>query len=506
VPEFSVKFTGQYNTRIAKANALSAASGVVGVGVVGTAIVGAAAQASDKDERYVNCFLTKMGSEEYIIKRPGMAALNTPQAGSVGSAILVWSGQGSGAKVISAFGATNSSIYDGTTQLVTNAGVTTAITGKANGITETEVSGTATLTITSGDSTAWYYQDGGTVTKITDAQYPGNDSKTVVGKMEHMDGFACVLTLDGYLYVSDSNSVTSWTSTSRKQTNAYPDKGVGCVRYKTLIAAFGTQSVEFYQNAGLTPFPFQRVTPMTQKVGAISADAIGEIADTLFWVGATPQGGLSVFQFDGGISRISTPEQDFQLALAGPTNISVTTLRTYGRSFVLVKASSTTYVYVLEDKRWHEWASSAPVWYKCAGLSVGSQILTYSISNVSTSGKVYVVNPSSLMFTDDGTAFTFSAQSRADDNGTGKRKIFSELSVAADVEPTSSPLTVSYSDDDYGSWTVAGTIDLADQRKLTRLGATNPRYGNKRAWKFTHSENTAVRIRRAAGQVTVAQG
>lgn len=496
---FTVPFTGQYNTRIAQSNAASGESGVIGVGIVGDFIVGASIQASDKDERYINCFSTKMGSKEYIIKRPGMAALNTPQSGSVGSAILVWSGQGGGTKVMTAFGATNSSIYDGTSRLTTNAADTTAITGKANGITETEISGTATLFITSGDSTGWYYQDGGTVTKVTDAQYPGNDSKTVVGTAAHMDGYTLVMTQDGYLYASDVNSVTAWTNTSRKQTNAYPDKGVGCVRFKTMIAAFGTQSVEFYENKGLTPFPFLRVTPMTQKIGAISADAIGEISDTLFWVGATPQGGLSVFQFDGSMARISTPEQDFQLVLAGPTNISVTTLRFYGRSFVLVKANTTTYVYVLEDKRWHEWTSTTPLWYKAAGLSTGTQILTYSISNISTTGKVYVVNPASLVFTDDSVAYTATFQSMADDGGTPNVKFYDDISIVADKEPSSSTLTISYSDDDYETFTTAGTVDLSDSvRRLVALGSSN-----KRAWKGTHSANTAMRIERLQGNLTI---
>ena len=496
--KFVVPFTGKYNSRIAQTNQASGESGVIGIGIVGDFIIGASIQASDKDERYINCFLTKMGSRQYIIKRPGMAALNTPQSGSVGSAILVWSGQGAGTKVMTAFGATNSSIYDGTTRLVTDAATTTAITGKANGITETDVSGTATLVISSGDNTGWFYQDGGTVTKIVDAQFPGA-SKTLAGTFAHIDGYALIMTTDGYLSASDLNSVSSWTAASTKATNAYPDKGVGCIRYKNLIMAFGTESVEFYQNAGLSGFPFQRVGPMTQKVGAISADAMGQIADNVFWVGATPQGGLSVFQYDGSISRISTPEQDFQLVLAGPTNISLTTLRFYGRSFVLIKANTTTYVYVVEDKHWHEWTSTTPLWYKAAGLSTGSQILTYSISNIATTGKVYVVNPASLVFTDDSAAYTALAQSMADDGGTPNVKIYHELNVVADIEPSASTLTIAKSDDDFVTFDTLGTVDLsASVRRLTRLGASN-----KRAWRLSNSANTAFRIERLQGRLTV---
>lgn len=500
----SVPFTGVYNTRIAKTNQASGTSGVIGIGIIGSFTIGASIQASDKDERYINCFLTKEGKRDYLVKRPGFGTLNTPQAGSVGNAILVWSGQGTGQKVMSAFGATNSSIYDGATRLVTNAVDTTAITGKATGITETKISNTATLAISSSDNTGWWYQDAGTVTKITDANFPGNNSLTLAGTFAHMDGYPFILDTNGDLWNGALNTVATWSALGKIPCNSYPDKGVGAIRFKTFILGVGTQSIQFFKNSGNpTGSPLKRVEEMTVKIGAISADAMAEISDNLFFCGATPEGGLSIFQYSGELSRISTPEQDFQLVLAGPTNISLTTLRFYGRSFVLVRANTTTYCYVLEDKRWHEWSSSAPLWYKCAGLSSGSQILTYSISNINTSGKVYLVNPASLVFTDDGAAFTATAQSPEDDGGSEKKKFYAEFWVDADIEPSTSALSVSYSDDDYGTFTTHGTIDLSAQTRLTRLGASSRASGHRRAWKLTHSANTAFRIRSANYRVTL---
>jgi len=320
-----------------------------------------------------------------------------------------------------------------------------------------------------------------------------------------MDGFPCIMTASGRLYAGDINTVTAWTANSFESTNAYPDKGIGCVRHKNQIIAFGTESMQFFHNAGLTPFPFINVPSMTQKVGAVSADAIAQISDTIFFAGSTPQGGLSIFQYDGQVSRISNPEQDLQLLLAGPTNISLTTERYYGRSFVVVVANATTYVYCIEDKRWHERTSEIPLWYKSAGLSTGSQILTYCISKVSTSGKVYVINPANLSFRDDGFAYVGTIQSANDNNGTSNRKFYSEFRIDADIEPVASPLTIAYSDDDYVTFTTAGTIDLNAQTKLTRVGSSNPANGNKRAWKMTHSADTAMRIEKAHGTMAVGQ-
>ena len=127
--KYTVPVSGEYNTRISQSNAVSGASGVVGIGIVGIMVVGAAPSAVDKDERYINCMLTKEGAKQYIVKRPGVAALNTPASGNIGSAILVWTGSASGTAVISAFGATNSTIYNGTTSLG-------AVTGKSRSITQ----------------------------------------------------------------------------------------------------------------------------------------------------------------------------------------------------------------------------------------------------------------------------------------------------------------------------------------------------------------------------------
>lgn len=487
-----IPLTGLYNTRISLSNNAAGASGIVGVGIVGIMIVGANNLSTDKDERYVNCMFLSRGVKAdkslayYIIKRHGYATLNTPASGNVGSAIMVWTGKGIGQSVITAFGGTNSTIYEGITSLG-------AITGKCNGITETFVSTTPTLMMSSGNSTGWYYDTVSGLVQISDAQFPGNNSKTTTGTFAHMDGYAFIMDTEGSVWNSDLNTVTSWTALGYISANAYPDKGIGVVRYKNQIVAFGRESVQFFFNAGnATGSPLARVDSATLKIGAINSDAIAQISDVLFWVGSGPQGGATIYMFDGTVSRISTPEQDFQLLLAGPDNISLTTEKYYGRAFVVVKANATTFVYCMEEKKWHERTATTPLWYKSAGLSSGTQIFTYSISNVSTSGKVYVINPAALDFRDDGTAFTATIQTANDDMGTNNVKFHEELRVMADIESATSPLTVLYSDDDYATFVTHGTIDLSlgDRfRKLTRLGASV-----KRAWKFTHSVNTQFRI------------
>jgi hypothetical protein len=486
--------TASYNTRVSTTNTSLGASAFAGLAIAGIAIAGSGATSSTKDSRLVNCFNETVSDPItgqktiYCVKRPGFGTNSTPQAGSIGNAITVWTGSGAGTDVIAAFGATNSTIRNGTTSLGN-------ITGLATGITETFVSTTPTLTVTSSDSTAWYYDAGaGTMTQITDGQFPGNNSLTLAGTFVHIDGFACILDTNGTLWASDLNSVTAWTATSFGSNNSYPDKGIGLIRYKQYILAFGKQSLQFWYNAGQTPFPFQCSTTMTVKVGCVSADAITSIADAVFWVGSTPQGGLSLFRYDGGVQKLSTAEIDALMLIAGASQITLTSIRFYGRSFVICVVGTRTLVYCIEEQSWHEWVSgTAVLWYKCAAVSIGTTMVNYAISNISTSGKVYIMNQAALQYTDDGFTYSANPQMALMDFGTKKRKFWDSLELVGDRESSSSPLSISYSDDDYETFVTWGTVDLSDARPIARrLGSSR-----RRAWSFSHSAATPMRLEAA---------
>lgn len=502
-----IPLTNNYNTRVSAVGTLPTSAAIAGVAVAGVAIAGTSAQPTSKDARFINCFKRTVVDEatgetrKHLVKRNGFASNSTIRSGHIGNAIRIWSGQGTGTKVITAFGNQDSSIYDTGSRLTTDNSDTTIITGKATGITETTLSTTPTLAISSSDGTGWYYQNAGTVTKITDAQFPGNNSKTLAGTFAHMDGWTFILDTNGDLWNSDLNSITSWTANGYVQAGIFPDKGVAALRWKRFILAFGAQSMEFFRNAGnATGSPLSRVEEMAQKVGAISADAIGEIGDNVFFVGPAPEGGLSLFQFNGELNRVSTPEIDSLMLLMGNGNISVTTFRDIGLSFVLVTGGGLTYAYCIEEKFWFQMTSAEILWTKCAGLSVASAQATYAVSSLSSSGKLFAINPLSRTYQDNGAAFTATAQLQTLDPGGGEFCSYVDMNIAADTESGTSTLTVSGSDDDYGSFTTFGTVDMtAAVKRITRMGGTK----NPRAYKFEHSSNTPLRIREARLTVNV---
>jgi hypothetical protein len=176
----------------------------------------------------------------------------------------------------------------------------------------------------------------------------------------------------------------------------------------------------------------------------------------------------------------------------------MTSANFYGRNFVFVNASTVTFVYCLEEKAWHEWGGTN-LWYKFAGLSAGTPQAVYGISKTSTAGKVYIINPASYTFQDDGNQYTATSQTSL--VGESNVKTFwEEVEIAGDRQTSTSPLTISYNDNDYApaDYVVAGTVDLADARpRLQRLGESY-----RRAWVLSHSANTPMRIEALVGIAT----
>lgn len=482
MPVSRLPLTGVYNTRPGTV-VLSGTSGVVGIGIVGLMVVGQANQGSAKDHRLMNCLqITESDPNSkskrlYVVDRPGFVASTTPRTGHIGNAIHVWAGQGSGGKVMSAFGNTNFTLYDGATSKGTG-------TGKATGITETSVSGTATLFISSSDSTAYTYQDGGSLTTISDADFPGA-TRTLAGTFAHLDGYPFIMDSTGRIYNGDLNSASAWTSASYITANSVPDVGVGVVRLRNTLVGFCKTHFEVFRNAGNpSGSPLSRIEELTQNIGCVSADAITKLRDTIYFCGSTEGGNLAVYSYDGGSpNKLSTPEVDAVLEIAGAANINLSIVGYFGRHHLYVNASSSTFVFCIEENGWYEVSGVTALWHKTSGLQAGSSTVTYAISKVSTSGKVHVINPGAIAYADDGFSYAAYVQTTKWDAGNSRRKFINRLDVVGDQQTSSTTLHVAWYDDDYQTRSATRSVDISDERpNLTRCGATR-----RRAFVLTHT-------------------
>lgn len=476
--QVKIPLVSPLNTRKIPTASTSGSSGTVGYGIVGAMIVGSTSAISTKDHRLLNVIpeVSKLGDSRivYLTPRPGFAAHSTPSAGNLGSAVHIWAG-GSGA-IISAFGATNSTIYSSTSSLGST-------TGKVVEITETVRSGTNCLVFMCDNSNLYYYPAAGALTEVTDAEYT---PLTVVQNVIHKDSYTFVLTTTGTIVHSAGGDVASWAGSGGSATDTIlasmnTDAATALSETGQFIVAFGTESVEWFYNTGNTVGSVLSSARRELGIGCVGARCWTTIRDTLYWIGTSDAGGSGIYRMKGvDWEKFSVPEIDSIMDISGTAAIALQSCQIYGQPLLILRVGIRTWIINVENRIASEWSGAVPLWDRLAGASTGSSLPLYSISATSTSGKVYVVNPTSFAWTDDGNDYPCLIQTMRSDHGTLNRKRFLRAQIAGDTWP-SGTLSLSSTDDDYGSWTTHRDVDMTAKKKdARRLGI-----GRERAWSLS---------------------
>ena len=449
----------------------------------------------DKDQRFINFLPVKYsnpltGKETFfLIKRPGLAANSTPAAGSVGTALHVWETVGSGSTILSAFGATNSTLYENTTSKG-------AITGRARGISESDATGTSTAVLISTDSTGWVYPTGGSLAEITDSDFPGKASRTLVGHAVHMDGYMFVMDSVGRIYNSDLNSLTAWTANSFIAPTYYTGNGVGLARMHDSVVAITTSSVEFFVNEGATPSPLARREMIASKVGGVlpasHGQTLSQLRDTVYFIGVSPTGGGGVYAISKyTVKKISSMVVDQQIEVAEPQNCTLAAFKLWGMDFLVMACGTIQYLYNVEQELWSELAAgdAGVLWSICAGASSGDGRV-FTLSSSATTGKVYEWNTDTPVWQDDSTAYTATIQTSKVDFETEKRKRYHKIKLLGDKQSSTCTVAISWSDDDYGTFSTARNVDMSSDRAYLSVCGI----ARRRAFKLTNATNTPCRL------------
>lgn len=435
----------------------------------------------------------------HLLKRFGYSStsaftgVSAPNTGS----IIVWTGNTSATSPVAAgftnTGSTSTSVWNLTNG--TKIGGDIATTDICACLTETSISGTANLLGYFRDSGTgameqWYFPQGGAWTQTTDGDFPTN----IVGRPALMDGFVFNMTLDGKLYNSDLNSVSSYAATSYIANNDYPDQGVSVARLDKYIIGFGQKSMEIYQNAGnAIGSPLRRI--QTVQMGACKTNNSGpqtvlEAFGTVFWIGTSSNGAITgIYLFEGLTpKKISTPGIDKLISDTGLAGF-VGSLMLHGmRHIMLVNTAGTAMrAYCLDTNFWwaFQFANGSASMGSCAE-SGGAGLGNFSYFTIGTTGTVFDFDVNQ----DAGADFTMSVQTDNMDVDTDRRKFWKKIRLAYDRQSSTSNLGISYSDDDFVSYSTARNIDMSGNLSwLARLGSSS-----RRSWKFTNTANTPCRI------------
>lgn len=460
----------------------------------------------DFDMKYVNCYLAKVpkredeesGIPEWVIKkRPGWAQHAAPAADTVvPSAIHVWTG--SADEVITAMGATTSTIYSNTTSL----GALSA-NHKVRWITPALIGSTHNLVFVTENDNIWFYPLAGALTEVTDADMPGNNGFTLTGKAIHMDGYLFILTTSGRLYNSDLDSLSAWTATGFISTNMYPDLGLGLIRYKNQLVAVGRESMEFFTNVGNpVASPLQKNQSIALRIGCPNQYSFTEMEDTIVFVGSSSGGMLGLYYMDGYTpTKVKDPMIDLILERIGATNVRVQVLKMDNENWIMLSGNSIYFLYSFENTTWHLWegASSITPWDIIATDARGT---IYGIKNsdlTATNGRSFKLDTENTQ--DASTNFTLTIVTPRVDLGIENQKRLHKLRLIGDTQESTTTTNISWSDDDYRTFSSARSVDMGssfDRAYITQCGTFR-----RRAFKITYAGSNPWRVQALEMDVTL---
>ena len=440
-----------------------------------------------KDSKMVNCFAEQADTGWVAIKRPGT---------TVGATVPSGTPQGIGVHNGGVWAFVNDLIYridlGGTPTSTFIPGVTTA--GQ-------QYQFLSDITI---GMSGFKSQSGGwainvlTISKITDANYPVLTCKGAAW-------------LNGTVYVVDTNPAggrnvlrasalndpLTWPPLNFLATSTASGIAVYICNYLTYVAVFTIYGLQMYYDAGnATGLPLSPVQSATWLTGCGNADSVVQIVDDLYFVSNSKASGYAISVLRGlTINKISTPAIDRIVSLQSFSIVSAQGFQTLGHSFYLIEAtlsgSSVALAYDITTNTWSQWTSYI------AGAEVGfvgihcltlNQIYYMQdrisgtcllLTSTATQDDVGTVRGTQPIYTRIVT--------KPYDWGTLKRKFMTAVYFIADTVSTT--VALSYTDDDYQTFSNPRTIDFSTVKKYgLRFGSSR-----RRAWQILHTAATTFK-------------
>lgn len=426
-----------------------------------------------KDQRFVNAFPEMLKSsignakQYYLRQRAGLTKVQDAVGTGAPRGICYFNG--------SKLTAVGNTLYkDGVSFQVLDTSTGTVGFCEYNGLDDYLIvlDGVAGWTIKKSD---W------TVTKITDADFPSPHIPAPL----YMDGFLFVVksgTAD--VYNSVLEDPLSWEPGEFFTAELYPDAVVAAVKAKNYLTLIGTKTTEYLYNAA-TPSgsPLGRNDTAVQQFGTPAPDSVCQSEGEFFMIGDTGAGGRSVWSvkdFKATEIGIEPVKQSLDSQGASISGVTGYIVRTGGHKFYVLNLTDRTWVYDVDEKMWHEWSygdDTQPFHcnYACEGPN----------------GEPYFLGPAGEILTfdythtlDDGVPVFTTLMTAKLDFESMNRKFCHRFSMVCDDPDSGTPtISVSWSDDDYKTWSNPRTLDIGlDLPTARQLGMFR-----RRSFKVTYA-------------------
>jgi len=318
--------------------------------------------------------------------------------------------------------------------------------------------------------------------------------------------------LDGYLFLADIytgsiynsqlNDPTVWPAGNVITAESYPDKVLALARSGQYVVALGGASVQyFYDAANPTGTPLAAQTTVLQ-IGFLGG--LVSYKEDLYFIGTSRNGVANLYSITGLKATALSDVSYTRWADTIPsTSTNVTTDNMLG--FILVLNGhacyttnnlgtspanpNLTYVYDLDTQLWSRlsYQNGTNMDLRSACTTIYGPSGLRSVVTFRGSTGIFEFNADT--YQDVGVNYTVSFITPNLDFGTYRKKFGSRIMVHADQTSSASNAFISWSDDDYQSFSTPRAINMAGQYKqVFRLGSFR-----KRAFKFTYSDNFPMR-------------
>lgn len=113
-------------------------------------------------------------------------------------------------------------------------------------------------------------------------------------------------------WVSNFNDGSTWNGLAFASASAYPGNIVAVDNLQGNLVVFSTDHLEFWQNVGASPEPFQPIVSAAREYGLGALWSRAHVAESMCFLGQNTEGQFQVIQMSGyNLQVISTPDIDF---------------------------------------------------------------------------------------------------------------------------------------------------------------------------------------------------
>lgn len=353
--------------------------------------------------------------------------------------------------------------------------------------------------------TEFNYDVGTTKIVVTDG--------TVLGTIDSSNTFAASVSadlptphspypifLDGYIFLvktgtadiynSNLNDPLLYTSGDFITAEMLPDNLVRIARLNNYIVAFGTASIEyFFDAANASGSPLQRNDTPIKIIGYLGG--LASWGNKLFFVGNTATTAPELFMLeDFKIDNLGTPP--VRRYLEPLTGAIGTTISFGGHDFYAMNVGTKTYIVDLETKLWTRLAykatSNFPIKFSLTLNFTGYGFTTLVVQSGVASLSLFRAD----LYYDDGVDFSPTLVTDNEMFESYRNKFGGRLSIIADRPTNSAYVTISWTDDDFQTWSTGRTVALNQAYpQLNSLGSFR-----RRAHKIVHTGNARFRVQK----------